>query len=110
MSFKPKEDDPLFALLGKEVDYTMIGFAADDRGQAAAIAGPAGLVGLNEVPHITISCAEGTKPVYSNELLREPMVREMLRGVPAIGTTLRAVVKAVVKRGKGIEHLTSLEG
>lgn len=56
-------------LLGKTVSLTVIGEAKDGKGQAVVVEGFNRLDG--GIEHITISCAIGTKAVYSNTLLCE---------------------------------------
>jgi hypothetical protein len=46
------------------IEFTVISVVLDDKGQAVRIEEP--LRVDDGVPHITISCAENTKPVYSN--------------------------------------------
>lgn len=52
--------------LGWISELTVIGYAEDDKGQAVVIQEARADGGVS---HITLSCAEGVKPVYSNELL-----------------------------------------
>ena len=63
----PEQDKKWMERLGERVVLTVIGRGVDDRGDALIVDGverdDAG------IPHITISCADGTKPFYSNELL-----------------------------------------
>jgi hypothetical protein len=54
--------------IGKKVSLKVIGLAQDDKAQAILI--ETGL-SSNQFPHITISTAEGTRPVYSNELIEK---------------------------------------
>lgn len=69
LCFQPNEeqDAKWMKRLGDKVVLTAIGRRSDDRGDALVVAG----IGRedNGIPHITISCADGTKPFYSNELL-----------------------------------------
>lgn len=53
---------------GKEVNIPVIGYAKDDKCEAVLV-DVGGIKCDNRYPHITISTAPGTKPVYSNELL-----------------------------------------
>jgi len=55
--------------LGQTVTLRVIGMAQDERCQAVKVEIPDGLLCLNDNPHITVSCADGTAPKYSNELL-----------------------------------------
>ena len=66
IKFKPTPADLQSFEVGRKVKIKVWGYAADDKGQAVMIEG---LDTANAHPHITISCAEGVKPVYSNELL-----------------------------------------
>lgn len=67
---------------GSPVTLRVVGFAHDERGQAVLVSG---VESSNAHPHVTVATAEGTKPVYSNELLA--------RGVtPIDGPTLDAVL------------------
>lgn len=70
--FKPSDDqdNKLKSLLGSNTVLTVVGEAYDDRGQAVAVECEDKVSSMNNVPHITISCANGTKPVYSNALLQ----------------------------------------
>ncbi len=53
--------------IGKHVELNITGFCFDDKGQAAIVETN---LSENKVPHITLSCEENTKPVYSNNLLK----------------------------------------
>ncbi len=68
MAFKPsvEQAQSLAVWCGKPMNFTVVGEASDERGQVVAVSG---VESNNAMPHITISCADGTKPVYSNELL-----------------------------------------
>lgn len=52
--------------IGGILDLYVTGMAKDDRGQAVFVPKTPS---SNKFPHVTVSCAEGTPPVYSNELL-----------------------------------------
>jgi len=67
--FRPSEDQEqgLVPLCGSNIELAVIGYAEDDKGQAVVVSGQERLGG--GMPHITISCADGTKPFYSNTLL-----------------------------------------
>jgi len=62
-----KQDEIMMDQLGHERTLTVTGFRVDDKGQAVVVTGERRLDG--GIPHITISCADKTKPFYSNELL-----------------------------------------
>jgi len=77
--------------LGEEVTFRVVGHAYDEKGQAVVVTD---ISSDNEVPHITLSCADGVKPVYSNELVKS--------GYDTIRTTkyfLTGVVKSYTKQG-----------
>ena len=72
--------DTVTPILGKEVEVTLVSEHVDDKGQAVRVKYDEWLMEMaNKEPHITISCAEGTKPMYSNELIKN-------EGVPIDGT------------------------
>lgn len=54
--------------LGKKQTIKILGRAFDEKGDALLVENPKS---KNEHPHITLSCAEGVSPVYSNELLKQ---------------------------------------
>jgi len=54
--------------LGWGAEITIIGYAEDEKGQAVVVKD---ILGENRIAHITLSCADGVKPVYSNELLKK---------------------------------------
>lgn len=53
--------------IGETVSFDVVGLAEDDSGQAVVVSG----VERNDngIPHITLSTADGVKPVYSNKLV-----------------------------------------
>ena len=66
MKFKPTDQEVAELQIGKLVRLQVVAVAQDDRAQAVVVLG---VRSANEVAHVTISTAEGTKPAYSNELL-----------------------------------------
>ena len=56
-------------LFGRQIRFRIVGVCRDTKGQAALVEGVAS---EKPHPHITISCAPGVSPVYSNELLADP--------------------------------------
>jgi len=54
--------------LGEVVHLTAYGYANDNKADAVSVK-LYDEVSTNEIPHITLSVSEGTRPVYSNELL-----------------------------------------
>ena len=68
--FKADQDETA-DLVGKEATVKLISHHKDEKGQAVKVEIPEWLKKLsNREPHITISCAEGTKPMYSNDLIK----------------------------------------
>ena len=68
IKFKPSPEEVARLPIGKRVNLRVIGYAADDKGQAVAVV-PQGVSSANEIPHVTVA-VNGTSPVYSNELLK----------------------------------------
>jgi hypothetical protein len=87
--FKPTEAEVkiLDQYLEKEFELTVIGEKSDVRGHAVSVRIPDHLLRKDPkeaIPHVTISCAEGVTPVYSNELLKtgwETVPNVILKGV-----------------------------
>jgi len=52
-------------IIGQPVALRVVGQAQDEKGQAVVVEA----MSENRIPHITISCASGIGPVYSNQLL-----------------------------------------
>jgi hypothetical protein len=69
LAFKPTDAQlaEFEPLRGKAVTFTVNAVADDEKGQAVGVKESLRLDG--GVTHVTISCADGVKPVYSNELL-----------------------------------------
>jgi hypothetical protein len=57
--------------LGKRVELEVMLEARDLKGQAVLVGrrSVSEFIDADQMPHITISCAEGVKPVYSNTLI-----------------------------------------
>ena len=72
LCFKPTEKQwakyKSMVVVGQKRTLVVTGIAWDDKGQAVHV--PETPSDESPYPHVTISCAEGTKPVYSIELLR----------------------------------------
>ena len=80
--FQPSPEELEKFDLGSTVELEVAGEAFDEKGQAVLV-DLRGVDSKNAHPHITISTADGTKPVYSNTLfekmtgfhvLNEPLV------------------------------------
>lgn len=67
IEFRPSPDDAFALDLGQQTTLEIMGYGADDRGQAVAVRSD--VESTNDIPHITVSTASGTSPVYSNNLL-----------------------------------------
>ena len=64
--FMPKSNEGIE--IGKEQKLKIIGRASNEKGDALLVENPKS---KNKYPHITLSCAEGVSPVYSNQLFEE---------------------------------------
>lgn len=79
--FRPDEGmkkllDPL---IEKEFPVTVTGAAADEKGQVVGVKIPSFLMHGDQRPHVTLSCAVNTAPVYSNQLLDKLVEVEPLK-------------------------------
>lgn len=76
MAFNPDETTLAYyrQFEGQRIRVPVTAVAVDDKAQAVLV----GVESENDYPHITVSVAEGVKPVYSNEL----MTRVDLQHVP----------------------------
>ena len=63
-----EQNTDLEKIIGKQVTLKVLGEALDDKGQAIVVL-PIENIPVPATPHITISCAPGTKPIYSKTLL-----------------------------------------
>ena len=68
IKFRPTAEEIEALPLGEQATLHVVGWAADDKGQAVLVA-PQGIESVKQHPHITMACAPGTSPVYSNDLL-----------------------------------------
>ncbi len=64
ISFKPQTLDGIE--VGRKTIIKILGRAFDEKGDALLVENKKS---KNKFPHITLSCAEGVQPYYSNELL-----------------------------------------
>jgi len=90
VAFRPhlKTDERLNLRKGEEVTLIVVGHVANEYGQAVAVEG---FERVNPgTPHITISCAEGVSPVYSNTLFG--------RGFEPLSPGLRLELPGVLAR------------
>jgi hypothetical protein len=82
IKFKPTPEEVLALPIGDTVTLRIVGYAADDKGQAVLVSG---VESSNSLPHITVSTSmdeetgKKVSPVYSNELLS--------RGITEVATT-----------------------
>ena len=86
IKFKPTEEEINALPLGEKATLQVIGWGSDEKGQAVMVA-PHGVESANKIPHITIACAPGTSPAYSNDLLAHGMTR-------VSGPTLTGTIEA----------------
>jgi len=72
IAFRPDRDvdEFLMEMIGRTVDLRVVGYAEDQSGQAVVVESDIKRMD-DSVAHITISCADGIKPVYSNKLIRK---------------------------------------
>lgn len=71
LAFRPDIDYVMSLPLGSEIEMEVIGYGADEKGQAVKINAP--ISSTNKIPHITIS-TDGSSPVYSNQLLENELI------------------------------------
>lgn len=94
VAFKPSPEKVFWlerARSDKYVELTVIGMVFDDRGQAVSIKEP---VRLDDgIAHITISCADGTKPAYSNSMFTAIPVIKLSTTLKLLGTLEPARMK-----------------
>jgi hypothetical protein len=86
IKYMPTAEEYKKTPLGKRVMMKVIGWAADEKGQAVLIQ-PKGIASANKYPHVTMATAPGVGAVYSNELLAKGSNR-------VSGPTLTGVVDA----------------
>ena len=82
LRYKPAKSDLERTPLGEHALVQVIGWASDEKGQAVLVR--PSVTSANRYPHVTVACAKGIEPVYSNRLLAEGYTRKMgpiLRGV-----------------------------
>lgn len=73
IAFKPNNLDGIE--IGKSQIMKIIGRAYDEKGDALLVENPKT---NNKYPHITLSCAEGVSPVYSNELFEKAFANNQI--------------------------------
>lgn len=83
VQFKPTAEQLAQYKVPERVEFQAIGMVADERGQAVLVRG---VSSANENPHITISCAKGTKPAYSNELFKKAEITLFAKPINLVGT------------------------
>ena len=69
--FKPSAEELAQYTLGQKINLKTQIHVFVGKGQAVSVVVPHDVPCKNQHPHITISCAPGTGPVYSNELLAQ---------------------------------------
>jgi hypothetical protein len=86
--------------IGDEVIIEVTGYAVDSRGEALVVKLNT-VTSSNDVPHITLSTAHGTKPFYSNDLLKDKFRIATLKNPFKIKTVISSFI------GGGIGHVTN---
>jgi hypothetical protein len=81
LAFKPDAETlaKLTPLLGQNFEVRLTDAVADDKGQAMGVIIKDLPFVENLFPHITISCAEGIQPAYSNELMEKGLFKPSWR-------------------------------
>jgi hypothetical protein len=71
--FKPSDviNDMLNEQIGTNVVLTVVGYAADNKGEAIVVRSNNIKRMDNGIAHITLSCADGIPPKYSNDLVQK---------------------------------------
>lgn len=69
IEFKPSPDEVERLTLGEKASLKVTGWAADEKGQAVVV--ESGIQSTNQQPPITVACAPGISPVYSNSLVAQ---------------------------------------
>lgn len=113
MAFKPAIDrlEHYQAMVGQRLRIKVTGVAQDEKGQAVAVQGPSD----NPHPHITISCADGVSPAYSNQLVAggvKPITPLWLDGIvemEPLDPTFKAAVAQPAERLHGKQEATGAE-
>lgn len=102
VAFKPSVEQAarLAEECGREVDINIAGEASDENCQAVLVSG---VDSNNKMPHITISCADGVKPVYSNELLEKTPKHELVMQNMSLKGILTFVTKSQKKYQQPVE-------
>lgn len=71
LTFEPSRSEMARVPCGTPVRFTVVGHAADAKGQALRVELPAEYMPADgRIPHVTLSLAPDVAAVYSNELLR----------------------------------------
>lgn len=66
LAYRPDVEFISSLTLGKEVELEVIGYGADEKGQAVKVLAPVST--NNDIPHVTIA-TDGTPPSHSNKVL-----------------------------------------
>lgn len=82
LKFDPSDDDVRSFPIGSEGQLQVVGYAADERGQAVLVR--SNVRSHNQFPHVTVAVAPGTDAYYSNELLKKSVV--YIQGPKLTGT------------------------
>ena len=97
LTFKPSDQVRATTPHGAPVRVRVVGMVCDHRIQAAVVEIVSGAIDASWVasglPHVTISCAEGVRPVESIALIRQAMLSGDIQ--PADGCVIRGRVVAI---------------
>lgn len=97
LAFKPSDQCRAATPHGEPVSVRVVGMACDHRIQAAVVEIVSGPIDaswvVSGIPHVTISCAEGVRPVESIALLRQAMASGDIQ--PADGRVIHGRIVAV---------------
>ncbi len=74
--FNPSVDEVVEVQLGKKKKLKIIGRVFDLKGDALLVEGSRS---ANKYPHITLSCANGTEPSYSNQMIPDAVTKGRVR-------------------------------
>ncbi len=82
IKFDPSDDVLRTLPIGEEGHLQVVGYAADERGQAVLVR--SNVRSYNLHPHVTVAVAPGTEAYYSNDLLKRTVT--LIQGPRLSGT------------------------
>jgi hypothetical protein len=80
MVFRPSPDQmgEFCSSLGRKITVRAVGLARDEQGEALLVEG---IQSRNRYPHVTLSCADGVEPKYSNDLIARAIIDKTIEPV-----------------------------